>query len=115
MSRFKEPRTQTLITLLRRGWMDLAGRRLFASDAASRTPPGPGHAAINSRRRAETREDQRQFEIFKVTLSTRIWATPLHGNFSVELMEYALAPGELPAEALRADYWNDLKAKQLAV
>jgi hypothetical protein len=62
---------------------------------------------------AETKGDKRLFEIFKVTLSTRIWAAPLNRNFSVALSDRALAVGDLPDEVLRADYWNDLKSKQL--
>ncbi len=61
---------------------------------------------------AETKQDRRQFEISKVTLSTRIWAAPLGRNFSVEVIDRPLAPGELPAEVLRDDYWSDLKTKQ---
>jgi hypothetical protein len=61
---------------------------------------------------AEVKGDKRLFEIFKVTLSTRIWAAPLGRNFSVEVIDRPLAPGELPAEVLRDDYWNDLKTKQ---
>jgi hypothetical protein len=60
----------------------------------------------------ETKADRRAFEIFKVTLSTRIWASPLSRNFSVAVIDRPLAPGELPAEALRADYWSDLKSEQ---
>jgi hypothetical protein len=63
----------------------------------------------------ETPEDQRNFEIFKVTLSTRIWATPLSANFSVDVADCPLSPGELPAEALRPDYWSDLKTKELII
>ncbi|MEI9887665.1 MAG: hypothetical protein WDN08_14415 [Rhizomicrobium sp.] len=61
---------------------------------------------------AESDEDRRQFEISKVTLSTRIWAAPLERNFTVEVSDRALAPGELPAEVQRTDYWDDLKTKQ---
>jgi hypothetical protein len=61
---------------------------------------------------AETKQDKRLFEIFKVTLSTRIWAAPLGRNFSVEVIDRPLAPGELPAEVLRDDYWSDLKTRQ---
>jgi len=61
---------------------------------------------------AETEEDERLFEISKVTLSTRIWAAPLERNFRVEVIDRPLAPGELPAEVQRADYWDDLKTKQ---
>jgi len=63
----------------------------------------------------ETPLDQRDFEIFKVTLSTRIWATPLSANFSVDVVNYPLTPGQLPAEALRPDYWSDLRTKELLV
>jgi hypothetical protein len=61
---------------------------------------------------AETKGDKRRFEIFKVTLSTRIWAAPLARNFNVKVIDRPLAPGELPAETLRADYWSDLKPMQ---
>jgi hypothetical protein len=61
---------------------------------------------------AETKQDQRLFEISKVTLSTRIWAAPLSRNFSVEMLDRPLAPGELPADVQRDDYWSDLKTKQ---
>jgi len=61
---------------------------------------------------AETKQDRRLFEIFKVTLSTRIWAAPLSRNFSVELSDRALAVGDLPDEVLRVEYWNDLKRKR---
>jgi hypothetical protein len=61
---------------------------------------------------AETKGDKRLFEIFKVTLSTRIWAAPLGRNFSVEVSDRALAVGDLPDEALRADYWNDLRSQR---
>ena len=61
---------------------------------------------------AESEEDTRLFEISKVNLSTRIWATPLERNFRVEVIDRPLAPGELPTEVQRADYWNDLKTKQ---
>jgi hypothetical protein len=61
---------------------------------------------------AETKGDKRRFEIFKVTLSTRIWAAPLARNFSVAVIDRPLAPGELPAGTLRADYWSDLKSLQ---
>jgi hypothetical protein len=62
--------------------------------------------------KAETKEDKRQFEISKVTLSTRIWAAPLSRNFTVEVLDRPLAPGELPADVQRDDYWSDLKTKQ---
>lgn len=60
---------------------------------------------------AETKADGQLFEVFKVTLSTRIWAAPLSRNFSVEVIDRPLAPGELPAETLRVDYWDDLRSK----
>jgi hypothetical protein len=53
----------------------------------------------------ESEEDTRQFEISKVTLSTRIWSQPLERNFLVEVFDSPLAPGELPADLQRADYW----------
>ncbi|HEY0106905.1 MAG TPA: hypothetical protein VGB91_12535 [Rhizomicrobium sp.] len=61
---------------------------------------------------AESEEDTRMFEISKVTLSTRIWAAPLERNFSVEVIDRPLAPGELPPEVQREDYWDDLKTRQ---
>jgi hypothetical protein len=61
---------------------------------------------------AETKEDRRLFEVFKVTLSARIWAAPLSSNFSVELSGRPLEVGALPDEVLRTDYWDDLKSKQ---
>jgi len=60
----------------------------------------------------ETEEDSRQFEISKVTLSTRIWSSPLERNFDVELFDIALKPGELPAAMQRSDYWDDLVTKK---
>lgn len=61
---------------------------------------------------AQTEDDTRMFEISKVNLSTRIWAAPLERNFHVEVIDRPLRPGELPAEVLRKDYWDDLKTKQ---
>ncbi len=40
-------------------------------------------------------EDKRLFELFKVTLSARIWNGALSDNFSVT-MEEAVAPGDIP-------------------
>lgn len=60
----------------------------------------------------ETAEDTRMFEISKVNLSTRIWASPLEKSFTVEMMEKPLAPGELPSEMQRKEYWDDLITKQ---
>jgi len=60
--------------------------------------------------KAETKEDGRQFEIFKVTLSARIWAAPLSRNFNVTLSDRPLEVGDLPGEVLRAEYWTELKA-----
>ena len=61
---------------------------------------------------AETADDRRLFEIFKVTLSARIWAAPLSRNFTVALSEQPLAVGDLPEAVRRVDYWDDLKSKQ---
>jgi hypothetical protein len=60
---------------------------------------------------AQTDDDSIMFEISKVNLSTRIWATPLEKNFIVEVVDTPLAPGELPKEMQRKDYWDDLKVK----
>lgn len=60
----------------------------------------------------ETEEDTRMFEISKVNLSTRIWASPLEKSFTVEIMDKPLAPGELPSEMQRQDYWSDVAAKK---
>lgn len=60
----------------------------------------------------ETEEDSRQFEISKVTLSTRIWSSPLERNFTVEVFDSALKPGELPTEMQREGYWDDLVTKK---
>lgn len=43
-----------------------------------------------------TDEDKRLFELFKVTLSAKIWNAPLEESFSV-VMEAPLAVGEIPA------------------
>jgi hypothetical protein len=61
---------------------------------------------------AETEEDSVMFEISKVNLSTRIWASPLERSFNVEVIDKPLAPGELPSEMQRNDYWDDVKLKQ---
>jgi hypothetical protein len=61
---------------------------------------------------AETDEDSIMFEISKVNLSTRIWASPLEKNFVVEVSDTPLAPGQLPREMQRQDYWDDLKVKE---
>ena len=58
---------------------------------------------------AQTEEDSILFEISKVNLSTRIWASPLEKSFIVEVVDVPLAPGELPKEMQRKDYWDDLK------
>jgi hypothetical protein len=63
---------------------------------------------------AQTDDDSKLFEISKVNLSTRIWATPLERNFTVEVTDKPLHPGELPVDVQRVDYWNDLKTKQPA-
>ncbi|MBV9993315.1 MAG: hypothetical protein JOZ72_18730 [Alphaproteobacteria bacterium] len=62
----------------------------------------------------ESEEDTRQFEISKVTLSTRIWSSPLERNFTVEMFDSALKPGELPTDMQRADYWDDIVTKKPA-
>ena len=61
---------------------------------------------------AETEADTMMFEISKVNLSTRIWASPLERSFIVELRDRPLVPGELPADLQRDDYWDDLKTKR---
>ncbi len=61
---------------------------------------------------AQTEEDSIMFEISKVNLSTRIWASPLERSFNVEVIDQPLAPGELPTEMQRQDYWDDLKVRQ---
>ena len=61
---------------------------------------------------AQTEEDSIMFEISKVNLSTRIWASPLERSFNVEMIDKPLAPGELPSEMQREDYWDDLKVRQ---
>ena len=63
---------------------------------------------------AQTEEDSILFEISKVNLSTRIWASPLEKNFIVEVADTPLVPGELPKEMQRKDYWDDLKVRQSA-
>jgi hypothetical protein len=63
---------------------------------------------------AQTDDDSILFEISKVNLSTRIWATPLEKNFIVEVVDTPLAPGELPKEMQREDYWDDLKVREPA-
>jgi hypothetical protein len=60
----------------------------------------------------ESEEDTRQFEISKVNLSTRIWASPLENSFTVEMIDKPLAPGELPSEMQRKEYWDDLVTRQ---
>jgi hypothetical protein len=64
---------------------------------------------------AETDEDSRLFERFKVTLSARIWAAPLRQSFAVALRDVPLGVGELPMEVLRADYWRAPPIDQSAV
>jgi hypothetical protein len=63
---------------------------------------------------AQTEEDSILFEISKVNLSTRIWASPLEKNFIVEVADTPLVPGELPKEMQRKDYWDDLKVRKSA-
>ena len=47
----------------------------------------------------QTAEDLKEFEISKVTLSTRIWNAPLEENFKIEIWPTVLQPGELPDDA----------------
>ena len=61
---------------------------------------------------AETEEDTIMFEISKVNLSTRIWASPLERSFNVEMIDRPLPPGELPTEMQRKDYWDNVKLRQ---
>ncbi|HEX4296020.1 MAG TPA: hypothetical protein VHZ29_17935 [Rhizomicrobium sp.] len=61
---------------------------------------------------AQTEEDSIMFEISKVNLSTRIWASPLERSFNVKVIDQPLAPGELPTEMQREDYWDDVKLRQ---
>jgi hypothetical protein len=61
---------------------------------------------------AQTEEDSIMFEISKVNLSTRIWASPLERSFNVEMIDKPLAPGELPTEMQRDTYWDDVKLRQ---
>jgi hypothetical protein len=60
----------------------------------------------------ETEEDTHNFEVAKVNMSARIWATPLERNFTVTPLDKPLAPGELPNEMQRKDYWDDLITRQ---
>jgi len=60
----------------------------------------------------QTPEDTREFEVSKVNMATRIWVAPLEQNFTVEVSERPLAPGELPEEAKRPDYWDNIVTKQ---
>ena len=53
-----------------------------------------------------TKEDIKSFRIFKVNLSTRIWNAPLEENFSVEVFDRPLQPGEVPEEAKASDYFT---------
>jgi hypothetical protein len=53
-----------------------------------------------------TKEDIKSFRIFKVNLSTRIWAAPLEENFQVEVIDQPLQPGEVPEAALAKNYFD---------
>jgi hypothetical protein len=53
-----------------------------------------------------TKEDIKSFRIFKVNLSTRIWNAPLEENFSVEVLDRPLQPGEVPEAAKASDYFQ---------
>ena len=52
-----------------------------------------------------SKEDIRMFRIFKVNLSTRIWASPLEENFTVEMIDRPLEPGEIPLAAQSKDWF----------
>jgi hypothetical protein len=53
-----------------------------------------------------TKEDIKSFRIFKVNLSTRIWNAPLEENFSVEVFDQPLKPGDVPEAAKAKDYFT---------
>ena len=53
-----------------------------------------------------TKEDIKAFRIFKVNLSTRLWNAPLEENFSVEVIDQPLQPGDVPDAAKAADYFD---------
>jgi len=53
-----------------------------------------------------TKDDIRSFRIFKVNLSTRLWAAPLEENFTVEVIDKPLKPGEVPEAAQAKDYFD---------
>ena len=57
----------------------------------------------------ETEEDRKAFDIFKVNLASRIWNAPLEENFSVEVEDKPLEPGELPEVMKKGDYWDDME------
>src|ERR1700710_2750181 len=50
---------------------------------------------------AQTDDDSKMFEISKVNLSTRIWATPLERNFTVAASDTPLRAGQLTAAVQR--------------
>ena len=92
-------------------WVSDRRRTAFVKLREDFVPPAFYELSDRLGTAAETKADGQLFEIFKVTLSTRIWAAPLGRNFSVEMIDRPLAPGELPAETLRVDYWNDVRSK----
>lgn len=52
----------------------------------------------------QTAENLKEFEVSKVTLSTRIWNAPLEENFRIEIWPKVLKLGELPEdEGLKPD------------
>jgi hypothetical protein len=53
-----------------------------------------------------SKEDIRLFRIYKVNLSTRIWAAALEDNFRVEIVDQPLEVGEVPAAAQAKDYFD---------
>jgi hypothetical protein len=55
---------------------------------------------------ATTKDDIRSFRIFKVNLSTRLWAAPLEENFTVDIIDKPLQPGEVPEAAQAEDYFE---------
>lgn len=54
-----------------------------------------------------TKDDLKLFRTFKVNLSTRIWNAPLEENFTVDVSDTPLRPGELPA-VIDAHYFDDV-------
>lgn len=59
-----------------------------------------------------TDADKAAFDVFKVNLSAKIWNYPLMESYSVELMDQALQPGELPAAVKSPNFWDSVKEIQ---